>query len=69
MSIYREEKRRAKRREKVEGVVLILFVVGLGLLLMFFTGGSNQEWCDKQREIVRTSPMEWGGFAEWCGDY
>jgi uncharacterized membrane protein len=53
----------------VEGVVLILFVVGLGLLLMFFTGGSNQEWCDKQREIVRTSPMEWGGFQEWCGDY
>jgi multisubunit Na+/H+ antiporter MnhB subunit len=72
MSIYREKKRRAKRREKLEGVVLILLVLAVAFFLMatMDTSKQNKAWCDYQRELVRTSPMEWGeGFQELCGDY
>jgi hypothetical protein len=72
MNIYREKKKRAERREKLEGVVLILLVLAVAFFLMATTDVSrqNEGWCDYQMELVRTSPMEWGeGFQELCGDY
>ena len=71
-NILREEKRRAERRENIKvGLIFVVFVglVFIAMALMDLEE-QNKVLCDEQRELVRTSNMEWGeGFQEICGDY
>ena len=71
-NILREERIRAKKLENIK--VRFIFVVFVGLVFLAMAlmdlEEQNQGLCDEQRELVRTSNMEWGeGFQELCGDY
>jgi len=71
-NILREERIRAEKLENIKVGLIFAFFVGLVFLAMALMDVERQNkfYCDEQRELVRTSNMEWGeGFQELCGDY
>ena len=70
-NILREERIRAEKLENIKVGLIFAFFVGLVFLAMALMDleEQNKVLCDEQRELVRTSNMEWGGWKELCGDY